>query len=131
MPVIEPGSWVHPGSKPDWSEIATIGRFAVSVDGGRFDRHHHDDHEIWFITEGKGKVLVDGGERYVQSGDIVLTQAGDTHDIVEVYETIRGFFTETGLPAGGRVGHLHANEEDAAGHVVTALPLPADFPARA
>lgn len=131
MPVIEPGSWVHPGSKPEWSEIGTIGRFAVSVDGGRFDRHHHDDHEIWFITEGKGKVLVDGGERYVQSGDIVLTQAGDPHDIVEVYETIRGFFTETGLPAGGRVGHLHANEEDAAGHVVTALPLPADFPTRA
>ncbi|KQQ53064.1 AraC family ligand binding domain-containing protein [Plantibacter sp. Leaf314] len=131
MPVIEPGSWVHPGSKPDWSEIGTIGRFAVSVDGGRFDRHHHDDHEIWFIAEGKGKVFVDGAERYVQSGDIVLTQAGDTHDIVEVYETIRGFFTETGLPTGGRVGHLHADESDAAGHVVTALPVPADFPARA
>ena len=32
MPVIEPGSWVHPGSKPDWSEIGTIGRFAVSVE---------------------------------------------------------------------------------------------------
>jgi len=67
MPVIEPGSWMHPGSKPEWSEIGTIGRFAVSVDGGRFDRHHHDDHEIWFIAEGKGKVFVDGADEWTAS----------------------------------------------------------------
>ncbi|MBO0985199.1 AraC family ligand binding domain-containing protein [Rathayibacter sp. SD072] len=130
MPVYEPGTWLHPGDRPDWCAVGTIGRFAVGLEGGRFDRHHHDDHEVWFFAEGKGRILVDGAERYVQAGDIVLTQAGDVHDIVAVYEPLRGFFTETGLPAGGRTGHLHADDADAAGHDVPALPLPADFPLR-
>jgi mannose-6-phosphate isomerase-like protein (cupin superfamily) len=128
VPVIEPGSWLHPENRPDWAEIATIGRFAIPVDGGRFDRHFHDDHEVWFLWEGKAKILIEGEERYVQAGDIVLTRAGDTHDFVEVYETVRGFFTETGHPSGGRTGHLHHTETDAAGHVVAAAELPADFP---
>ncbi|GAB2455406.1 hypothetical protein GCM10027029_16290 [Conyzicola lurida] len=84
---------------------------------------------MWFLWEGKAKILIEGEERYVQAGDIVLTRAGDTHDFVEVYETVRGFFTETGHPSGGRTGHLHHTETDAAGHAVPAAALPADFPA--
>ncbi len=125
MPVIEPGSWLNPDTRPDWCEIGAIGRFVVSTEGGRFERHRHDDHEVWFVGEGKAKILVDGGQRYVQAGDIVLTRAGDFHDFVEVYETVRGFFTETGLPQGGRIGHL-----DGVVHDVPAAPLPADFPLR-
>ena len=121
MPVIEPGSWLHPETRPDWSGIGSIGRFAVATEGGRFERHRHHVEEVWMIWEGKGKIVVDGAERYVQAGDIVLTRAGDTHDIVEVYETLRGFFIETGLEAG----HV-----DGEAHDVPALPLPADFPLR-
>ncbi|MGX5682693.1 AraC family ligand binding domain-containing protein [Schumannella luteola] len=125
MPVFEPGTWLNPDTRPDWCEIGSIGRFAVPLEGGRFERHHHDDHEVWLIWEGKAKILVDGEERYVQAGDIVLTQAGDIHDIVEVYETVRGFFLESGHPAGGRIGHL-----DGVAHDVPGLPVPADFPVR-
>ena len=100
MPVLPPGAWLNPDSRPPWCEVTAAGRFAVPRDGGRFDRHHHDDHELWFIAEGKAKVLTDGAEHYVQAGDIVLTQAGDTHDVVEVYEDLRGFFVETGHPGG-------------------------------
>jgi mannose-6-phosphate isomerase-like protein (cupin superfamily) len=125
VPVIEPGSWLNPENRPDWCEIGTIGRFTVATEGGRFERHHHDDQEIWMVAEGKGKIFVDGADRYVQAGDIVLTRAGDIHDIVEVYETLHGFFTETGLPQGGRTGHL-----DGVMHDVPALPVPADFPIR-
>ena len=128
MPVFPTGTWLNPDNRPEWAQIATIGRFAIGLEGGRFDQHFHDDHEIWFIREGKAKILTDGEERYVQSGDIILTQAGDTHDFLEVYEPVTGFFTETGHPAGGRVGHLHASDADAAGHDVPARPLPADFP---
>jgi mannose-6-phosphate isomerase-like protein (cupin superfamily) len=130
MPIIAPGSWLNPETKPDWTGIAAIGRFVVATEGGRFERHHHDDDEVWMIWEGKGKILLEGSERYVQAGDIVLTQAGDTHDIVEVYETLRGFFVESGLPAGGRMGHLHTSESDASGHDVPAAPVPRDFPTR-
>ena len=125
VPIYEPGSWLNPDDKPAWCEIASAGRFAVPIEGGRFERHHHDDHELWFIHEGKAKILVDGGEHYVQAGDIVLTQAGDIHDVIEVYETLRGFFTETGLPQGGRVGHLGG-----VAHDVPGMPLPRDFPER-
>ena len=130
MPIIPPGNWLNPDTRPDWCEIGSIGRFVVATEGGRFERHHHDDHEVWTFWEGKGKIFVDGAEQYVQAGDIVLTRAGDTHDIVEVYETLRGFFLESGLPAGGRIGHLHDSESDAAGHDVPAAPVPRDFPAR-
>lgn len=125
MPVYEPGQWLNPDSRPAGTGTATAGRFAVPLDGGRFDRHHHDDDELWFITAGSGRILVDGAERDVRAGDIVLHPAGTTHDIVAVYEELRGFFTETGHPAGGRVGHLHRDEADAAGHDVPALPSPA------
>ena len=74
---------------------------------------------------GKGKVFVDGAERYVQSGDIVLTQRGDVHDFVEVYEPVRGFFTTAGVGPDGSSGHI-----DGVAHPVPAAPLPADFPAR-
>ena len=130
MPVLAPGSWVGPDTRPDWCQVSAIGRFAVPVVGGRFDRHHHDDHEIWFIATGKARIFTDGAEHYVQAGDIVLTRAGDEHDVLEVYEDLTGFFTETGHPAGGRTGHLHATAADAAGHDVTSAPLPSDFPAR-
>ncbi|GAA0901104.1 hypothetical protein GCM10009557_77140 [Virgisporangium ochraceum] len=128
MPVFPPGRWINPSDRPGWCAVAGAGRFAVPVHGGRFERHHHDDDEIWFISAGKARILVDGGERYVQAGDIVLTRAGDTHDVVEVYEALHGFFVETGLPAGGRVGHLYRDPADAAGHDVPRRPVPEDFP---
>lgn len=123
MPVIQAGSWLNPDTRPEWSELAAVGRFTVDTAGARFERHHHDDDEIWLIWAGKAKILVDGRERYVRAGDIVLTRAGDPHDVLEVYETLRGFFVETGRPAGGRHGHL-----DPVPHDVPALPVPSDFP---
>lgn len=130
MPIFEPGTWLGPDGRVDGLGTVSAGRFAIALEGARFDRHHHDDDEIWFIADGKALMLVDGEERYVQTGDIVVHPAGTTHDIVAVYEPIRGFFTETGHPTGGRHGHLHRASDDAAGHDVPALPLPADFPTR-
>jgi len=125
VPIIEPGSWLNPSNRPEWSAFSSAGRFAIPLEGGAFERHHHEEEELWLITEGKGKILVDGAERYVQSGDIVLTQRGDVHDFVEVYEPVRGFFTTAGVGPDGRSGHI-----DGVAHPVPAAPLPADFPAR-
>lgn len=125
MPIIEPGNWLNPDNRPEWSTFTSAGRFTIPLEGGRFERHRHEEEELWLITEGKGRILVDGVERYVQAGDIVLTQRGDVHDFVEVYEAVRGFFATAGLAEGARSGHI-----DGVAHDVPALPLPADFPAR-
>ncbi len=125
MHIIEPGSWLNPDNKPAWSAFTTAGRFAIPLEGGRFERHHHNEEELWFIIEGKARLLVDGAERYVQSGDIVLTRRGDVHDFVEVYEAVRGFFVSAGLPDGAQAGHI-----DGVAHDVPAAPLPLDFPVR-
>lgn len=129
-PVLPPGRWLHPGDRPEWCATTAAGRFAVPLDGGRFERHHHDDDELWFVAAGKARILVGAEHHYVQAGDIVLTRAGDTHDVVEVYEPLHGFFVETGHPAGGAPGHLYRDPADAAGHDVPSHPVPADFPAR-
>lgn len=125
MTVIPPGSWLNPDTKPDWSAFTSAGRFALPLEGARFEKHHHDEEELWFIIEGKGKIVVAGAELYVQAGDIVLSERGDAHDFVEVYEPVRGFFATAGLPSDGRFGHI-----DGVAHDVPAAPLPADFPAR-
>jgi mannose-6-phosphate isomerase-like protein (cupin superfamily) len=129
MPVYPPGSWLRPESDDASGQVAA-GRFAVPFEGGRFDRHLHDDDEIWFVSNGKASIVVDGREQYVQAGDIVLHPAGTVHDVVAVYEPLAGFFSETGHPTGGRSGHRHADPADADGHDVPGLPLPADFPTR-
>ncbi len=125
MPVFEPGSWLNPDSAPEWSAFTSAGRFAIPLEGGRFERHHHDEDELWFITEGAARILTDGVERYVQAGDIVVTRAGDVHDITEVYQPVRGFFATAGLGPTGRFGHI-----DATAHDVPGVDLPADFPTR-
>jgi mannose-6-phosphate isomerase-like protein (cupin superfamily) len=129
VPVHPPGTWIGPDDRTDGEGIVSAGRFRL--DGtGRFDRHHHDDDELWFIAAGKALIETDGATVYVQTGDIVRHRAGVPHDIIEVYEALSGFFTEVGHPRGGRAGHLHADETDAAGHPVPLRPLPADFPHR-
>lgn len=125
-----PASWLNSDNRPAWCNITAAGRFSVSVHGGRFERHYHDGPELWFVSSGKARIRIGADESYVGTGDIVLTRAGDVHDIVEVYETLTGFFCETETPIGGRSGHLYVDEADATGHDVRALPLPADFPAR-
>ena len=34
MPIIEPGSWLNPENRPDWSAFSSAGRFAIPLEGG-------------------------------------------------------------------------------------------------
>jgi mannose-6-phosphate isomerase-like protein (cupin superfamily) len=132
VPVIDlTSTWLHAETSPDWLTLTGVGRFHLDVTGARFDRHHHAHHELWYIVSGKGLVETEGDRRYVQAGDLVMTRAGETHDFVEIYESIDGLFIEMGLPDGTAGGHLYADDADRGGHTVAALPLPTDFPNRA
>ncbi len=85
---------------------------------------------FWLVHRGRAKVLTDGVPLYIQAGDVVITQAGDPHDILEVYQELEGFFVETGYPPGGRAGYQYNFGHERLGHVVECAPLPADFPSR-
>jgi mannose-6-phosphate isomerase-like protein (cupin superfamily) len=114
MPVLKR---IRQSNRPEWCNITSAGTFRVSRDGA-FDNHYHDYDEYWFIYQGRALVRSEGVDYLVEPGDIVLTQAGEDHDFVEVYEDIEGFWLEDAAPAGGRIGHLHHTEADAQGHPV-------------
>ena len=129
MPVVRTSEkQMGENNRPDWSGVTSAGVFCVNFENGRFDNHFHDCNEYWLISKGKAKIISEGQESYVKPGDIVCTKAGDLHDFVEVYEDIEAFWFEDATAAGGRIGHLHHNDEAGQGHDVPGLPLPADFP---
>jgi len=129
MPVIKTSDKaMGKGNRPEWSGVTSAGVFRVPVADGRFDCHYHDCHEYWLIFRGKAKVMSEGCLFHVKPGDIVCTEAGDEHDVVEVYEDLEAFWFEDTTPAGGRVGHLHRDADKAKGHAVPGLPVPEDFP---
>jgi mannose-6-phosphate isomerase-like protein (cupin superfamily) len=109
-----------PDARPSWSDVTSAGMFRIEPNG-RFDRHYHDCDEYWLLFAGGARVAVGDRTYTVGAGDIVCTPTGTEHDILAVAETLEGFWFEGRTPAGGRVGHLHRTEEDAAGHVVPPL----------
>ena len=116
------------GNRPEWCRVTGAGVWTVPAEGGRFDRHYHDFPEYWLIYAGRAKIVSEGVEYYVGPGDIVCTNAGDEHDVIEVYETLEAFYFEEARPPDGRIGHLHRGAEADCWHDVFCAPLPADFP---
>ena len=130
MPVVRTSEgMLCEGNRPEWCQVTSAGIFRVPAEGGRFDCHYHDFPEYWLIYKGKAKVMSEGKEYYVKAGDIVCTNAGVEHAVLEVYEALEGFWFEEPCPEGGRTGHLHRDPEKAKGFLVPAKPLPPDFPA--
>jgi mannose-6-phosphate isomerase-like protein (cupin superfamily) len=129
MPVVRTSEKsLQEGNRPEWCQVTSAGIFRVSTQRGWFDCHYHDFPEYWLIFKGKAKVMSEGREYYVKPGDIVCTNAGDEHDVLEVYEDLEAFWFEDPCPEGRRKGHLHRDAQKAKGHPVPAKPLPPDFP---
>ncbi len=103
--------------RPSWSNVTSTGTFRARA-GGTFDRHYHDCDEYWFIIEGRAIIEIDDERYAVEPGDIVCTEIGREHDILQVLEPLSGFWFESVLVPGGRAGHLHRSPERAAGHAV-------------
>lgn len=49
---------------------------------------HDVSDEIWLITKGKGKVIVDGNEVDVEPGTVVCAPAKSTHQIVNASKEV-------------------------------------------
>jgi len=56
----------------------------VTLTAGHSMNYHSHEHrnEVWVILSGKGRVVIDGAERVVESGDIVTMPAGCRHTII-------------------------------------------------
>ena len=129
MPVVRTAKKaMSKANRPRWSRVTSAGIFTVPAKGGRFDCHYHDCNEYWLIFKGRAKVMSEGKRCYVGPGDIVCTKAGDEHDILEVYESLEGYWFEDATAKGGKVGHLHRDPLSAKGHAVPHKPLPKGFP---
>lgn len=97
--------------KPDWLKASAYGLFYVPKGNpADFDLHYHDANEIWFIVEGRARILTEGVDYEVGKGDLVCTGMGDEHDVLEVYEDLVGFYLESELEGQKRMGHLHRDE---------------------
>ena len=102
MPVLNNGR-----NKPDWVNWSNCG-FAEVNDAEGFDLHFHDADEYWIVFSGKARVLSEGKEYIIGSGDVLCTRMGDEHDILENIEApLRTFWFEDELKGQKRPGHLH------------------------
>jgi mannose-6-phosphate isomerase-like protein (cupin superfamily) len=111
MPVIRAQTL---SQKPDWLKASALGLFRVPRGNpAAFDLHYHDADEIWYIVEGRARILTEGDEYEVGPGDVVCTGMGDEHHVLEVYEDLLGFFLEGELEGLKRPGHLHRDEHGA------------------
>jgi mannose-6-phosphate isomerase-like protein (cupin superfamily) len=96
------------GDKPDWLKASAFGIFRVPKgDPAAFDLHYHDADEIWYIVEGRARIMTEGVEHDVGPGDLVCTGMGDEHHVLAVHEDLVGFFMEGELEGLRRPGHLH------------------------
>lgn len=103
--------------KPDWLKASAFGIFRVPTGNpAAFDLHYHDADEIWYIIEGRARIMTEGVEYDVGPGDLVCTGMGDEHHVLAVQEDLLGFFMEGELEGLRRPGHLH--------RAVDGIPVP-------
>ena len=52
-----------------------------AVQRGIYHSHAHRD-EVWTVIKGSGRTIVDGLERRVKQGDVVMMNAGCRHTVI-------------------------------------------------
>ena len=103
-----------PSDKPDWVKWSAFGVGEVK-DAEKFDLHFHDADEYWLVFSGRARVLSEGQEFEIGTGDILCTRMGEEHDVLEVLEEpFKSFYIEDELRGQRRPGHLHRPEEEPA-----------------
>ena len=103
---------------PDWCKVAggIVAMGASTRDAaGTVELHFHDCEEFWFVLKGKARVVTEGVEHVVETGDVVCTHMGDEHALLEVVEApYQQVWIECNLRGPQRPGHLHRPEDEPA-----------------
>ena len=101
---------------PEWCKInggiVAMGCSTRNL-GETVELHFHDSEEFWFVLEGKAKVMTDAQEHIVEKGDVVCTQMGEEHAIVEIVEApYSQVWINCNLRGKKRRGHLHREQDE-------------------
>jgi quercetin dioxygenase-like cupin family protein len=114
-PVVE-----HNGTVPVWWLVepremrdVTEGGFLELVSefevqgGGEVDPHSHPTHEFYYVTSGRGWMVIDGEERQIGQGDLVHIPPDAVHSIrpVSDHASIRCFCFAVGVKDAGPVDY--------------------------
>ena len=107
MPVIR-----TPAKQPAWLRWSAFGMAEIHH-ASELEPHFHDADEYWLVFGGRARVRSEGVVHELNPGDILVTRAGDEHDLLEITEApLRCFWIEDELTGRRRPGHLHHPEDD-------------------
>ncbi|MGH9205984.1 MAG: cupin domain-containing protein [Acidimicrobiales bacterium] len=99
--------------KPEEMKDATEGGHLELVSefeiegGGEVDTHNHPTHEFYYVTSGRGVMVIDGEEREVRQGDLVHIPPMAMHSLRPVSDNagIHCFCFAVGVKGAGPVNY--------------------------
>jgi mannose-6-phosphate isomerase-like protein (cupin superfamily) len=85
MPFVETAGLPTREPLPGWtgrffnSEHMTFCYYDIAADATPLHEHHHEQEEVWHVTEGRLALTVDGEERVLGAGDVAVVPANHRH----------------------------------------------------
>jgi mannose-6-phosphate isomerase-like protein (cupin superfamily) len=77
--------WAGPVSAPARNQ--SLAEATVPVGGATTEHYHHLTEELYLVTAGQGRLIVDGEQRAIGEGDCALIPPGARHKVFNVGES--------------------------------------------
>jgi len=74
--------WAGPGSAP--AQNQSLAEATVPVGGATTEHYHRCSEELYLVTAGRGRLVIDGEQRIVAEGDCALIPPGARHKVFNV-----------------------------------------------
>ncbi|MCW3028604.1 MAG: Cupin 2 conserved barrel domain protein [Solirubrobacterales bacterium] len=71
--------WAGPVSAP--AQNQSLAEATIPVGGATAEHYHRRTEELYLVSAGKGRLLVDGAERIIAEGDCALIPPGARHKV--------------------------------------------------
>ena len=76
--------WAGPVSAPARNQ--SLAEATIPVGGATTEHYHRRSEELYLVTAGRGRLIIDGEERIVAEGDCALIEPGARHKVLNVGE---------------------------------------------
>jgi mannose-6-phosphate isomerase-like protein (cupin superfamily) len=74
--------WAGPVSAP--AENQSLAEATIPVGGATTEHYHRRTEELYLVSAGRGRLLIDGEERLLERGDCALIAPGARHKLFNV-----------------------------------------------